>query len=101
MARIMRHRDAHEVLIPDHAARRIEVDPTGAGNIGLDPGMGVAAGETVVVVIGKMQISGHEPRSKSKRAQRCNHEPRKVATTPVRELQGLDRVLDSLLVPRA
>ena len=62
--------------------------------------MGVAAGDTVVVVIGKMQISGHEPRGESKRAQRRDHEHRKVATTPARELQGPDRVLDALLVPR-
>ena len=70
LARIVHDRDAHEVLVPDHAARRIEVDPTGAGNIGLDPSMGVATGDTVVIVIGKMQISGHEPRSDAKRAQR-------------------------------
>jgi hypothetical protein len=43
-------RDAHEVLIPDHAARRIEVDPTRAGNIDLDPGMSIAPSDTVVVI---------------------------------------------------
>jgi hypothetical protein len=63
-------------------------------------GMGVAATCTVVDVIGKMQISGHKPRGDSKRAQRCNHEHRKVATTPAREGEGPDRVLDTFLVPR-
>ena len=53
----MHDRNAHEVLIPDHAGRRIEVDPAGAWNVDLDPGMGVAADCTVVDVIGKMQIS--------------------------------------------
>src|SRR5947208_136390 len=64
--------------------------------------MGVAAGDAVVIVIGirKMQISGYKPRDESKRAQRCNHEPCKVATAPARELQRLDRGLDSLLMSR-
>src|SRR6516162_998227 len=99
LARLVHDRDTHEVLIPDHAARRIEVDPARAGNIDLDPGMGVAARDTVVV-ISKVQISGHEPRGDSKRSQRRDHEHRKVATTAARELQGPDRVLNSLLVPR-
>jgi predicted N-formylglutamate amidohydrolase len=95
-------RDAHEVLISDHAARRIEVDPARAGNVDLNPGMGVAAGDTVVVVIviGKMQISGYEPRGDPKRAQSRNHEHRKVATASAREFQGPDRILSSFLVPR-
>ena len=50
LARLVHDRDAHEVLIPDHAARRIEVDPTRAGNIDLYPGMSVASGDTVVVI---------------------------------------------------
>jgi len=62
--------------------------------------VGVAAGDTIVVIIGKMQISGDEPRRDSKRAQRRDHEHRKIATTPARELQRLDRILGTLLVPR-
>src|ERR1700720_4873211 len=100
LARLVRDCDTHEVLIPDHATRRIEVDPARAGKIDLDPGMGVATGDTVVVVIGKMKISGHEPSGDPKRSQRRDHEHCKVATTPARELQGPDRVLDSLLMPR-
>jgi hypothetical protein len=41
-ARLVRDRDAHEVPIPHHAARRIEVDPARAGNVDLDPCMCVA-----------------------------------------------------------
>ena len=59
---IMHDRDAHQVLIPDHAARRIEVDPAEAGDIDLDPGMGMASGDTVVVLVAEMQISGHKAR---------------------------------------
>ena len=62
--------------------------------------MGVAPDVAVVVVIVKMQISGNESRGDSKRAQRRDHERRKVATTPAGEFQSLDRVLNSLLVSR-
>jgi N-formylglutamate amidohydrolase len=60
--------------------------------------MGVAAGDGVVVVIAKMQISRHEPRGYSKRAQCRDHEHCKVATTPAPEFQGLDRTLAHILV---
>src|SRR5450432_2926445 len=40
LTRLAYDRDAHKVLIPDHAARRIKVDPARARNIDLDPGMG-------------------------------------------------------------
>ena len=62
--------------------------------------MCVAAGDKIVAVIGKVQISGHKPRSDSKRAERRDHEHRKIPTTPTHELQGLGRVLDSFFVPR-
>ena len=52
--RLARDRDAHKVLIPDHAARWIKVDPAGAGNVDLDPGMGVAARDTVFVIAAKI-----------------------------------------------
>src|SRR4029077_601982 len=61
LARLAHDRYAHEVLIPDHAARRVEVDPAGAWNVDLHPSMCVAAGDIGVVVIVKMQISGNEP----------------------------------------
>ena len=41
LARVMHDRDAHQILIPDHAARRVEVYPARAGDIDLDPGMGI------------------------------------------------------------
>ena len=45
-----------------------------------------------------MQISGNEPSSYSKRAQRCDHEHRKVPTASAPELQGPDWILGPLLV---
>ena len=47
----MHDRDAHEVLIPQNAARRIEIDPAGAGNVGLHPGMCIAADKATVIGI--------------------------------------------------
>ncbi len=103
LARVVRDRDADEVPIPDDAARRIEVDPAGSGNVDLDPGVGVAAGITIVVVIvvwAKCTISGNEPRGDAARAQCSDHEHCEVATTPAPEIEGADRILDPLLVPR-
>ena len=51
IARVMHDRDADEILISDNAARRIEIDPARTGNVDLHPGMGVAAGQFVLVVI--------------------------------------------------
>src|SRR5580704_17875332 len=100
LARVMRDRDADEFFIADAAARRIEVDPARAWNVDLDPGMGVAAGGTVVVIIGQMQISGHEPSGNAARAQRRYHEHGEVTTTAAAEIERADRRLDALLVPR-
>ena len=61
--------------------------------------MRVAATEAVVVVIGKMQISGNEPSGYSKRAQRCDHEHRKVPTASAPKLQGPDWIPGPLLMP--
>jgi hypothetical protein len=54
LTRLARDRQAHKVLIPNRAARRIKVDPAWAGNVDLDPSMGVAASNSVVVVIVKI-----------------------------------------------
>ena len=52
LAGVMHDGNADEILISHDAARRIEVDPAGAGHVDLDPGMGVAAGDKTVAVIG-------------------------------------------------
>jgi hypothetical protein len=81
LARVMRDRDADEVLISHNAARWIEIDPARTGNVNLDPGVGVAASSAVVVVIGQMHISGYEPRGNSAQAQRGYHQHCEVTTT--------------------
>ena len=100
LARVRHDCDANVVLISHDAAGWIEVDPAGAGNVDLDPGVSVAVGNIFVVVIGQMHVSGHEARSNSARAQYRDHEHSKVATTPAAEIEGADRILNSLLVSR-
>jgi hypothetical protein len=39
LARLAHDRNPHEVLIPDNAARWIEVHPAWSGNMDLNPGM--------------------------------------------------------------
>ena len=43
LAWIAHHRDTDQVAVADDPAGRIEIDPAGARQIDLDPGMGVAA----------------------------------------------------------
>src|SRR5580704_7224073 len=101
LARVMRDRDADELFIADAASRRIEVDPARTGNVDLDPGVGVAAGGTiVVVVIGQMQISGHEASGDAAAAKRGYHQHGEVTTTAAAEIERADGRLDALLVPR-
>src|SRR5580704_3213523 len=102
LARMMRNRDADELFIADAAARRIEIDPARTGNVDLDPGVGVAAGSTIVVVIiiGQMQISGHEASGNAAGAKRRYHQHGEVTTTAAAEIERADGRLDTLLVPR-
>jgi hypothetical protein len=55
LAWIAHHRDTHEAAVADDPACRIEIDPAGAGQIDLDPGVRVStAGIAVVVVVRDM-----------------------------------------------
>src|ERR1700719_5217283 len=96
----MRDCDADEILISHHAARRIEVDPAGAGHVDLHPGVHVAADEIVVIIVGQMHISRDEPRRKSTGAQRSDHQDREIATAPAAEFKRPYRILNALLMPR-
>src|ERR1700730_16343824 len=62
--------------------------------------MGVASGNTVVVVIAEVEIAGYEPRGDAQRAERRDHQHRKVATAPARKAQRAHRTLGPMLVPR-
>src|SRR5579863_2273692 len=100
LARVRRDRHPDEIFISNDACRWIEIDPARTGHVDLDPGMGVAADSTIVVVIRQMQIAGHEPGGNSARAKRRYHEHGEVATTAAPELERPGWSLDSLLVPR-
>src|SRR5260370_6526920 len=100
LARVMRDRDADEVLISHNAARWIEVDPARTGHVDLHPGVHVAADEIVVIIVGQMHISRDEPRRKSTGAQRSDHQDRELATAPTAHSKRPYRILNALLMPR-
>src|SRR5260221_8563617 len=55
LAWIAHHCDTHEAAVADDPACRIEIDPAGAGQIDLDPGVRVSTtGIAVVVVVRDM-----------------------------------------------
>ena len=59
----MYHCDTDEILISDAAARRIEIDPAWTGNVGVNPRMGVASSQFVIVIIlREMHVSRDEAR---------------------------------------
>ena len=59
LARIARHRHADEISRSDDAVGRIELDPAGARQIDLYPGMGEAAADIAVgPVAGNEEIAG-------------------------------------------
>jgi hypothetical protein len=75
LAWIAHHRDTHEAAVADDPACRIEIDPAGAGQIDLDPGVRVStAGIAVVVVVRDMQLSGDKACCHPKRAHGLDHE---------------------------
>ena len=97
---IAHHRDTHEVAVADDPACRIEIDPPGARQIDLYPGVRVsAAGIGAVVVVRDMQISGDKACGHPKRAHSLDHEHGKVATAPASNPESATRVLNPLLMP--
>ena len=98
----MGDRDADEFFIADAAARRIEVDPARSWNVDLDPGVGIAAGNmfVVIVIIGQMQISGHEASGNAAGAKCRYHQHGEITTTAAADIERADGRLDTLLVPR-
>jgi len=54
LARIARHRNPHQVAGADDAVGGIELDPAGARQIDLDPGMGRAAADIALRAVAGM-----------------------------------------------
>src|SRR6202022_736429 len=83
LARIARHRHAYEVAGADDAVGGIELDPAGARQIALDPGVGRAAADIAVgAIAGDEQIPRYEARGDAEPPQRLDHEQRVVAAGP-------------------
>ena len=94
LARIARHRDTNEIAGADDAVGRIELDPAGARQIDLHPGMRRAAADIAMrAVAGDEEISGHEARGDAEPAQRLDHEQRIVTAGAGTGLQRVERML--------
>src|SRR6202030_1025028 len=76
LAWIAHHRDTHEAAVADDPARRIEIDPAGAGQIDLDPGVRVSTAGIAAVAVRDVQISGDKARGHPERTNRLDHEHR-------------------------
>ena len=102
LARIARHRDADEIAGADDAVGGIELDPAGARQIDLHPGMGRAAADIAMgAVAGDEQIARDEARGDAEPPQRLDHEQRVVAAGAGPGLQRVERMLGAVLVPLA
>src|SRR5205807_5115472 len=69
--RVAHYRDADQIAVADDAVGRIELEPAGAGDIDLQPGMGGAAADMPATpMIGDVEISRDESGGETKRADR-------------------------------
>ena len=110
IARVLDDGDADEVLVADNAGRRIEIDPARTGYVNLNPGVGIAAGYLILIVViiviirvGQVHVAGNKPRGDAPPAQGRDHQRRQIATRTAAESQRAERILNSLFhgVPRA
>src|SRR6267143_4338993 len=102
LARIARHRHANEVAGAADAVGGIELDPAGARQVDLNPGVGRAAADIAMrAIAGSGDVSRHEARGDAEPPQRLDHEQRVVAAGAGSGLQRIERMLGALLVPLA
>ena len=102
LARIARHRDADEVAGADDAVGGIELDPAGARQIDLHPGVGRAAADIAMGAVARDEdVSRHETRGDAEPPQRLDHEQRVVAAGAGFGLQRVERMLGAVLMPLA
>src|ERR1035438_7642718 len=74
------NRDANQIPVADDTVGGVEIDPAGAGQIGLHPGMcGSAACEAGTV--GHEDIAADKPRRDTKRPGSFHHEDREIPAT--------------------
>src|SRR6202790_1777373 len=100
LARIARARHAYEVAGADDAVGGIELDPAGARQIDLDPGVGRTAADMTMGAVGRDgDVSRYEARGDAEPPQRLDHEQRVVAAGTGFGLQRIERVLGALLMP--
>src|SRR6516164_4017721 len=93
-------RDSDQVAGACDAVGRIELDPAGARQIDLHPGMRRAAADMTLVVAGE-EIAGDEARGDAEPPQRLDHQKRIIAAGARARLQRVERMLRALLMALA
>src|SRR5467141_3056686 len=102
LARIARHRHTNEIAGTDDAVGGIELDPAGARQIDLNPGVGRTAPDIAMRTIAwNEQIARHEARGDAEPSQRLDHEQRVVTAGSGPGLQRIQRMLGAVLMPLA
>ena len=105
VVRIAHDRNGNKPDVADAAARGVEIDPTGAGQIDLRPGMGRAASSAARRLLPILErdgeIPGNKPRGETERARRLDHQHGEIAAAAMAEPERLHRRLDALPPPAA
>src|SRR5215470_10272822 len=100
LARIARNSDADQVAAADDTVGRIELDPAGARQIDLHPGMRRAAA-AMIMTARQEQIAGDETRGDAEPPERLDHQKCVIAAGAGPALQRIERMLRALLMPLA
>ena len=98
--RIAHDRNGDKADLADAASRWVEIDPAGAWQIDLCPGMGRAATSAARRLLRILEwdgeIPGSKPRGETERAGRLDHQHGEIAAAAMAEPERLHRRLDAL-----
>ena len=105
MTRIAHDRNGDKTDRAGASARGVEIDPTGAWQIDLRPGMGRptswAARRLLRIGLWNSEISGYEPCGETKRPRRLDHQHGEITAAAMAEPKRLHWQLDSLRLSSA
>src|SRR6266480_1815296 len=92
-------RNGDKADLADAAARGVEIDPAGARQIDLRPGMGRPASRAthrLLRIVRDGEIPGRKPRGETERARGLDHQHGEIAAAALADPERLHRLLDSL-----
>src|SRR5690242_12680562 len=90
---VARHRDADQVLAGDQRVGRVELDPSGARQVDVGPGMGAAGALHAPTKRRIVEIAGDEARAEAERARRLDEQKSEVAAGAALALDRVERRL--------